>query len=168
MVNTILGTDTLEKRFGRVHPLILFQSPSERISLMLAKNRKIVAYNVVHFEETNYFPKIYAEIMNGNSIGKTLRKHGVDIERVEKCAFRYNFPKKLQNIFDCHDCNGIVKYVELLTRLTNKYQFKYATIIEIYSPSVEFSISKSNEGLIRIVKSILSDHFKRNDHEQNN
>ena len=162
MVSNVLGTDILEIRFGRVHPKILFQSPLERVSLMITKNGKVVAYNIVTFEETLYFPKIHAEILSGKSIGKTLRKHNLDVERVEKCMFRYDFPKKLQDIFGSHNCSGFVKYVELLTTLNDKYQLKYATIVEIYSPHIDFIPVKSNKGLVGVVRSILGGHFRGN------
>lgn len=132
-----LGTDKVREIFGELKPQVIYHDDDKRVMLTKSLDDAVGAYLIVQFDEfgRKLMPKIHKEILQGNFVGETFRKHDVPIFREDECTFVYILPKQLQEIFGSSGRESFVKKVKFRI---GHVRVPYASIIEVYSPRISF------------------------------
>lgn len=132
---TVLSSDILEQQFGQTELKVLYRSDIARIICTKTKpNGKVLELSFVTFIKTGIdkFPTVHREILEGKSIGKAFRDHGIEFKRKTKAVYRDTFP----DIFS--ENLGEYSTVLSVSILAGTDKTPYAEILETYSPQVRW------------------------------
>lgn len=154
-----LASDLIEEMFGETHLEIVSQSGNRRVTALRDRENRLLAYNMVFFGGGgNEFPDVHLEITRGNHIGKTFRKYGYEIDRLERCCFLYEFPAALRDEFRTEAKEGFVKYADLSVK-SNGRLAPYASVIEIYATEIAFLAFETEGELRRSIEDTIDFYF---------
>ncbi len=132
-----LSSDILEQQFGPTELKILYQSDTTRIICTKSKlSGKLLELSFVTFIKTGVdkFDAVHREILDGKSMGKAFRDHGVKFMRETKAVYRNIFPDIISEDSDNKKYSTVVSVSVLVS--TDKTP--YAEILEAYSPEVRW------------------------------
>lgn len=136
-----LSSDILEQQFGPTKLDVLFQSADQRlIATRSIKDNALLEISLVVFgkKSARLFPNVQAEIKAGKSIGKAFREHSIHFERQTLANAKMAVPDKLQAKFGSSEPTAVCE----ISILVGDTKQPYASIVEVYSPAVDWPISK--------------------------
>ncbi len=134
-MTTVLSSDILEQQFGQTELKVLYRSDIARIICTKTKpNGKVLELSFVTFIKTGIdkFPTVHREILDGKSMGKAFRDHGIEFKRKTKAVYRNTFPA----IFS--EDSGKYSTIVSVSILAGTHETPYAEILETYSPEVKW------------------------------
>lgn len=139
MIETLpynLASDVLERQFGLCTLTVLQQDESTRfISVENAEGDTLELARVDFTEKgIQEFADTHNAIVGGKSMGKAFRDEGIEFTRELTLARRQTLPDNLRTRFDL----GGLATVMLLDIYVGTQSVRYAQILEVYSPEVNW------------------------------
>ncbi len=140
--NTLLNSERIEQKFGSYGIDIVQSDNQSRVSFLYSldpdnKNKKNYhTLAIVKFKETRKVSIIHEKILNGDSIGKSFKKEGWEIDKTNHQMMVISNPDKLlfkSWLPKISDEKLALHYYELNVK-TENYYYLYAKILEIHHP----------------------------------
>mgnify|MGYP001203480652 FL=1 len=140
--NTLLNSERIEQKFGSYGIDIVQSDNQSRVSFLYSldpdnKNKKNYhTLAIVKFKETRKVSIIHEKILNGDSIGKSFKKEGWEIDKTNHQMMVISNPDKLlfkSWLPQISDEKLALHFYELNVK-TENYHYLYAEILEIHHP----------------------------------
>lgn len=135
--SSILSSDILAQQFGATRLVILRQNDNYRIIQTIASDSNVVLeLSLVTFNQVNVqaFPTVHQAIIEGESIGVAYQKEGILFKRHTAAINHILLPAKLAKYFSTKEPATVIE-VDILV---GPRQTHYCSILEIYSPAVQW------------------------------
>jgi hypothetical protein len=140
--NTLLNSERIEQKFGSYGIDIVQSDNQSRVSFLYSldpnnKNKKNYhTLAIVKFKETREVSIIHERILNGDSIGKSFKKEGWEIDKTNHQMMVISNPDKplfKSWLPQISNENLALHFYELNVK-TENYYYLYAEILEIHHP----------------------------------
>jgi hypothetical protein len=134
-----LSSDVLEAQFGPTELQVISQDDTRRfIATRATKTGQILELSRVIFRaDAAAFGAVHKDIMNGASMGKAFRAHGLPFRREVHSTYAADVPALRQRFATDGQATVIV-----LTVVGGEDAAPYADILEIYSPAVAWPAAR--------------------------